>query len=140
MTTMTSRPDRLALSITDPAVRAALRGLVIAVAAIGRNGVPSLSEHLRREGVAFDYQPELVAEHVRALYAIAAEAAALEGETMQAAAAARDPFERAAAGHIIAVRLYDDDGRPFTLADARAANPAEFWQFAAAIGGNDEEE
>lgn len=74
---MTSRPDRLNLSITAAAVRDALRGMVIAVAAIGRNGVPSLSEHLRREGAAYAYQPELVAEHVRAIYAIANEAVAL---------------------------------------------------------------
>lgn len=137
---MPQRPDALRLSITDPAARQALRDMVITLAALGRQGVPSLSEHLRREGVAYGYNPERVAEHVRAIYAIAAEAEALEGEAMQDKVATRDPFERDAVGRIVAFRLYDDHDRPFTLADARAANPAEFWQFAAAIGGNDEEE
>ena len=39
----------------------------------------------------------------------------------------------------VAVRLYDDDGRPFPLADASDANPAEFWEFAAAVGVDEEE-
>lgn len=137
---MTQRPDILRLSITVPAVRDALRGLVVAVAAIGRNGVPSLSEHLRREGVAYGYQPERVAEHILAIYAIADEAQALDGERMAQEAAQRDPMVRDEAGRIIGIRLYDDDGRAFTLADARAANSAEFWQFAAAVGGDEEEE
>lgn len=137
---MTQRPDILRLSITVPAVRDALRGLVVAVAAIGRNGVPSLSEHLRREGVAYGYQPERVAEHILAIYAIADEAQALDGERMAQEAAQRDPMVRDAAGNITGVRLYDDDGLPYTLRDAAAANPEEYRAFVAMFGGDDEEE
>ena len=136
---MTKRPDILRLSITDPVVRDALRGLVTAAAAIGRNGVPSVSELARRIGVAYEYAPERTDAAILDVFQIAAEAAALDGEVMPTDGS-RDPFERDADGNITAVRLYYGDGTPVTLADARAADPAQFWQFAAAmVGGKDEE-
>lgn len=136
---MTKRPDILRLSITDPVVRDALRGLVTAAAAIGRNGVPSVSELARRIGVAYEYAPERTVAAILDVFQIAAEATALDGEVMPIDD--RDPFKRDESGQIVAVRLYHNDGTPVTLADARAAAPAHFWKFAAAmVGGKDEEE
>ncbi len=137
---MTQRPDILRLSITDPAVRDALRGLVTATVAIGRNGVPSVSELVRRLGVAYEYAPERTVAAILDVFQIAAEAAALTGEVMPIDDD-RDPFQRDESGQIVAVRLYHEDGTPVTLADTRAADPAQFWKFAAAmVGGSDEEE
>lgn len=53
--------------------------------------------------------------------------------------AQRDPMVRDAAGNIIAVRLPTADGDPLTLTDTARANPAEFEEFAAALGGDEEE-
>jgi len=47
--------------------------------------------------------------------------------------APRDPIVRDGAGKIVAFRLYDDDGRPYSLSDAAQANPGEFAAFAAAF-------
>ena len=92
---MTQRPDQLRLSITDPATRDSLRGLVVAVAAIGRNGVPSVSELVRRLGVAYEYAPELTARIILDVFQVANEAQALDGEVMPAA---DSTFERTANG------------------------------------------
>ena len=138
---MTQRPDLLRLSITDPATRDGLRGLVIATDAIGRNGVPSVSELVRRIGVAYDYAPGQVAILIRAIFQYAAEADALAGEVMPPADTERDPFVRDAGGNVIGVRLAHEDGAPVTLTDLRRADPNGFWQFAvAAVGGTNEEE
>lgn len=50
--------------------------------------------------------------------------------------ATHDPFKRDDDGRIIAVRLVDDDGRPYTLADAKAADPEEFKRFIELFGDN----
>jgi len=65
-------------------VRDALRGLVTATAAIGRNGVPSVSEMVRRLGLAYAYAPEQTVELVLAVYALA-------GATQQPANTTRAP-------------------------------------------------
>jgi hypothetical protein len=127
---MTQRPDILRLSLGAQAEqhKAALMALVADLGIHGRNNVPSLSELVSRIATAYRHAPDRTATAIGIIIHIAAEAEQ------------RDPMVRDADGRITGVRLHGEDGRPFTLADARAANPAEFWQFAAAAIGGDEEE
>lgn len=51
------------------------------------------------------------------------------------------PFERDADGRITSVRLEDESGQPYTLADALAGAPAaEREEFTRLFGGDDEED
>lgn len=125
---MTKRPDLLSLSLGAQAEqhKAALTALVADLGIHGRNNVPSLSEMVSRIAIAYRHDPDRTAAAIGIILLIAAEAEQ------------RDQMTRDETGKIVSFRLYDEAGRPFTLADARAANPAEFWQFAAAVGGDEE--
>ena len=127
---MTQRPDLLRLSLGAQAEKhkTALVALVDAVRIYGRNGVPSISEMVRRVAVAYTKAPVTVAYHISEIMNIASQAER------------RDPMTRDEAGKIVSFRLYDDNGVPYTLRDTAHANPAEFRQFVAMFGGDDEEE
>lgn len=126
---MTQRPDILRLSLGAQAEthKAALMALVRDLAIHGRNNVPSLSELVSRIAIAYRHDPDRTAAAIGIILLIAAEAEQ------------RDLMVRDEAGKIVSFRLYDDDGRLYTLQDAARANPAEFAKFATAIGGDEEE-
>ena len=127
---MTQRPDllRLSLGAQAEARKAALMALVADLGVHGRNNVPSLSQLVSQIAVAYQHDPERTAAAI--------------GDILNVAAAAeqRDPFIRDGGGNITAVRLADDDGRPYTLRDAAAVNPSEFVKFLKAGHGFREEE
>ena len=127
---MTQRPDILRLSLGAQAEshKAALVALVADLAIVGRNATPSISELLSRIATAYQHDPERTAAAI--------------GDILNVAAAAeqRDPFIRDEDGNITAVRLVDDDGRPYSLRDAAAVNPAEYAEFLEAVDGFRDEE
>mgnify|MGYP000856744877 FL=1 len=128
---MTKRPDILRLSLGAQAEshKAALVALVADLAIVGRNATPSISELLSRIATAYRHDPERTAAAISDILNVAA------------AAEQRDPFIRNDTGQITAVRLADDDGRPYTLRDAAAVNPSEYVKFLkAGHGFRDEEE
>ncbi len=122
---MTHRPDAINVSLGPEwrRYKPALRALALALIGPGRKGDGSISQ------LAILLARLMLAGPEETVAAIAALRAQL-----------LDPMVRDEAGKIVSFRLYDDDGRPLTLADARAVNPTEFWAFAAAVGGDDEEE
>jgi len=121
---MTRRPDAINVSLGPEwrRYKPALRALALALTGPGRKGDGSISQ---------------LAILLARLMLAAPE------ETVATLAALRprllDPMVRDEAGNIIAVRLETAGGDPLGLADAKTANPAEFWRFAAAIGGDEEE-
>ena len=127
---MTKRPDllRLSLGAQAEARKTALMALVTDLGVHGRNNVPSLSQLVSQIAVAYQHDPERTAAAI--------------GDILNVAAAAeqRDPFIRDEDGNITAVRLVDDDGRPYSLRDAAAVNPAEYAEFLEAVDGFRDEE
>lgn len=121
---MTQRPDAINVSLGPEwrRYKPALRALALALTGPGRQGDGSVSQLAILLARLMLAGPE---ETVAAM-------AALRAQLL-------DPMVRDEAGHIIAVRLATTGGDPLGLADAREANPAEFWKFAAAIGGDEEE-
>ena len=122
---MTQRPDAINVSLGPEwrRYKPALRALALALTGPGRQGGGSVSQ------LAILLARLMLAGPEETVAAIAALRAQL-----------LDPMVRDEAGHIIAVRLATTGGDPLGLSDAKAANPAEFWKLAAAIGGDDEEE
>ena len=106
---MTQRPDALNVSLGPEwrRYKPAIRALALALTGPGRKGDGSISQLAILLARLMLAGPE---------------------ETVAALSALRvrllDPMVRDEAGKIVSFRLYDDDGRPFTLADARAASPA----------------
>ncbi len=127
---MTQRPDILRLSLGAQAEthKAALMALVAALGIHGRNNVPSLSEMVSRIAIAYRHDPDRTAAAIGHILNVAAEAEQ------------RDPMVRDDAGKIVSFRLYDEDGRPYTLRDAAAANPVEYIGFLKATDGFQDEE
>lgn len=85
---MTRRADQLPLSLGFDAElaasrRAALRELATSVQAIGRNGVPSISELVVRLADAFEYEPERTADLVNEIFIVAAESHVVAAEELQ---------------------------------------------------------
>ena len=122
---MTQRPDALNVSLGPEwrRYKPAIRALALALTGPGRKGDGSISQLailLARLMLAGPEETTATLSGLRARLL--------------------DPMVRDAAGHIVAVRLETAGGDPLGLADAREANPAEFWQFAAAAIGGDEEE
>lgn len=122
---MTQRPDAINVSLGPEwrRYKPTLRALALALTGPGRKGDGSISQLAILLARLMLAGPE---ETVATL-------AALRSRLL-------DPMVRDDAGHIVAVRLETASGEPLGLADAKAANPTEFWKFAANLGGDDEEE
>lgn len=121
---MTQRPDAINVSLGPEwrRYKPALRALALALTGPGRKGDGSVSQLAILLARLMSAAPD---DTVAVLTALRARVL--------------DPMMRDEAGKIVSFRLYDEDGRLYTLQDAAAVNPAEFWKFVAAIGGDEEE-
>lgn len=135
------------ISLTPEQV-AALRGLALRLGLPGRKGNGSISALAKNLAEASAIDAEAVADFLTAAFALASGAADewstlaalrkyLPDDDQDEAAPVRDPFIRDTDGRIIAALLEDETGRPYTLADMRRANPAEFADFAAMMIGRE---